>query len=150
MSWQMKKFDELTAEEIYEILKLRTEVFIVEQECAYQDCDGRDKNAYHLFYTQDGKIVSYLRILEKGICYDEIAIGRVLVDKKYRGNGLARESMVRAIDFIENHLKEKTIRISAQKYLINFYKSLGFKEVSDVYLEDNIPHIEMLYKVDIY
>ena len=145
MNWQIKNFNELTTDELYKILEVRNEVFIVEQKCAYQDCDNKDKNAYHLFSTENGNIVSYLRILEKGISYKEISIGRVLVANNYRGKSLAKEGMTRAIKFIENHLKETAIRISAQAYLINFYKNLGFKEVSEVYLEDDIPHIEMLY-----
>lgn len=149
MNFKIKKFNELTVEEIYEILKIRNEVFIVEQKCPYDDCDGKDKNAYHLFYMEEGKFISYLRILEKGLSYDEISIGRVLVDKDYRGKGLARKSILQAIDFIQNNLKENSIRISAQHYLMDFYKSFGFKPVSGVYLEDNIPHIEMLYRKDI-
>ncbi|SHK53367.1 GNAT family N-acetyltransferase [Tepidibacter formicigenes] len=146
MSWKIKKFEELNVEEIYEILKARNEVFVVEQECAYQDCDDKDKNAYHLFMKENDTISAYLRVLEKGISYDEISIGRVLVNKNYRKKGLARQMMLNAIDFIENKLNEKSIRISAQEYLINFYKSLGFEQVSDTYLEDDIPHVEMLYK----
>ncbi|MDS1004373.1 GNAT family N-acetyltransferase [Clostridium sporogenes] len=146
MNFKIKKFNELTVEEIYEILKIRNEVFIVEQKCAYNDCDGKDKNSHHLFYMEEGKVLAYLRILEKGISYDEISIGRVLVNKDYRGKGLARKIILEALDFIESNLKENLIRISAQHYLINFYKSVGFKPVSEVYLEDNIPHIEMLYK----
>lgn len=147
MGWELKKFDELSIEEIYEILKLRNEVFIVEQKCAYQDCDGKDKQAYHLFLTNNGEIASYLRILNKGVSYNEVSIGRVLVNTKYRKRNLARETMVRAIKFIQEELYETEIRIEAQAYLIEFYKSLGFKEVSEVFLEDNIPHIEMLYKM---
>jgi len=87
-----------------------------------------------------------LRILEKGASYNEVSIGRVLVDSKHRGKGLAREMLLKAIDYIEEHLKEKEIRISAQEYLMDFYKSVGFIINSDGYLEDGIPHIEMLYK----
>lgn len=146
MNWTIRKFKELKLEEIYKILELRNEIFIVEQECAYQDCDGKDKNSYHLFTEQDGKIIAYLRILEKGVSYDEISIGRVLVNKSYRGKGISRNLMLKAIDFIEENLKEKEIKIQAQSYLLNFYKSLGFKEVSNEYMEDNIPHIDMLYR----
>lgn len=146
MNWEIKKFEELKTEELYEILKIRSTVFVIEQQCIYQDVDDRDKRAYHLFAMENGKVVTYLRILGKGISYSEVSIGRVLIDNNYRGRGLARELMLKAIDFIENDLKEEIIRISAQEYLINFYRSLGFKIVSDVYLEDDIPHIEMLYK----
>jgi len=146
MNWKIKKFKELKLEEIYKILELRNEVFIVEQECAYQDCDGKDENSYHLFIEKNGKIIAYLRILEKGVSYDEISIGRVSVHKCYRGKGISREMMLKAIEFIEQSLNENHIKIQAQSYLLNFYKSLGFKEISNEYLEDNIPHIDMLYK----
>lgn len=146
MNWKIKKFNELNIEEIYKILALRNEVFIVEQECPYLDCDDKDLNSYHLFLTENGQIVSYLRILEKGVSYDEISIGRVAVKKSYRGKGISRKMMLKAIEFIENNLSENTIKIQAQAYLLDFYSSLGFKAVSEEYLEDNIPHIDMIYK----
>lgn len=146
MKWHIKQFNELDPYEIYEILKVRNEVFVVEQKCIYQDIDDKDKSSYHLFAADKGVVIAYLRILEKGSSYDEISIGRVLIDKEYRSQGLAREIMLNAIDFIENNLGEDTIRISAQEYLTRFYCSLGFKIVSDMYLEDDIPHIEMLYR----
>ena len=146
MNWELKKFEELNAEEIYEILKIRNEVFIVEQKCPYQDCDGKDKKSYNLYFQDGGKIIAYLRILKKGVSYDEISIGRVLVLKNYRGKGIAREMLLKAINFVELNLNEKEIKIQAQTYLVNFYRSLGFKEISKEYLEDNIPHIDMLYK----
>lgn len=146
MNWNLKKFKELNVEEIYKILTLRNEIFIVEQECAYLDCDDKDLNSYHLFSEENGEIIAYLRILEKGVSYDEISIGRVAVKKNYRGKGISREMLLKAIDFVENNLNEDTIKIQAQAYLLNFYNSLGFKAVSEEYLEDNIPHIDMLYK----
>lgn len=146
MNWELKKFEELKVEEIYQILKIRNEVFIVEQQCAYQDCDGKDENSYHLYLQDNGEIIAYLRILKKGVSYDEISIGRVLVHKNYRGKGISREMMLKAINFIELNLNEKEIKIQAQSYLVNFYRSLRFKEASNEYLEDNIPHIDMLYK----
>lgn len=146
MNWKIKKFNELNVEEIYKILGLRNEVFIVEQECAYMDCDNKDFNSYHLFAEENGEIVAYLRILEKGISYDEISIGRVVVKKDYRGRGISREMMLKAIEFVENNLNEDIIKIQAQSYLLNFYGSLGFKGISSEYLEDNIPHIDMIYK----
>jgi len=146
MNWKMKKFNELTGGELYGILKLRNEVFVVEQECIYQDCDNKDKKSFHLFAEENGEIIAYLRILEKGISYNEISIGRVVVSKEQRKKGLARKMMIKAMNFINEELNECEIRISAQEYLINFYKSLGFKAVSEVYLEDSLPHKEMLYK----
>jgi ElaA protein len=146
MKWEVKKFNELTGQEVYEILKLRNEVFVVEQQCIYEDCDDKDQKSYHLFGEENGVIVAYLRILEKGISYNEISIGRVLTGKMHRGRGLGKQMMLNAIDFIENNLGEKIIRISAQQYLLKFYSDLGFIKVSEMYLEDDIPHIEMLYK----
>ncbi|WFD10931.1 GNAT family N-acetyltransferase [Tepidibacter hydrothermalis] len=145
MNFKIKKFSELTPDELYEILRIRNEVFIIEQTCIFQDCDEKDQKSYHLFCIDNGKIIAYLRILEKGVSYSEISIGRVLVDKKHRGKGLARDILLKAIDFIENNLNEKEIRISAQNYLVDFYKSLGFSTASDMYLEDGIPHIDMFY-----
>jgi ElaA protein len=141
----MKYFDELNNSELYKILKVRNEIFVVEQNCVYQDCDGKDQWAYHLYFEENGEIIAYLRILEKGISYDEISIGRVLVKENQRKKSLARKLMLKAIDFIESSLNETSIRISAQQYLVEFYKSLGFSAVSEMYLEDDIPHQEMLY-----
>ncbi|NLC83953.1 MAG: GNAT family N-acetyltransferase [Ruminococcaceae bacterium] len=144
MNWKFKKFADLSTEEIYGIIKLRIEVFIIEQNCIYQDCDGRDQAALHLFVQADDRIVAYLRILPKGSFYEEICIGRLVVQKDYRGQGLARELMLKAISFIESDLRENEIKIQAQVYLTEFYKSLGFVQVSEEYLEDNLPHIDML------
>lgn len=146
MEWKIKKFEDLTLGEIYNILKVRCEVFVVEQQCSYQDCDGKDKNAYHLFLENNGNIIAYLRILVKGVSYEEVSIGRFLVAKEYRKKGIAREMLVKGIKFIEESLNETSIRISGQEYLKDFYESHGFKIVSDIYLEDNIPHVEMLYR----
>ncbi|MGH4052984.1 MAG: GNAT family N-acetyltransferase [Clostridium sp.] len=146
MNFEIKKFDELSVEEMYEILMLRSKVFVVEQQCIYEDCDGKDKNSYHLFAKENEQIILYLRILKKGVSYDEISIGRLLVDKEHRGKGLAKQMMGYAIEFIKNNLNEKKVKISAQEYLLEFYLNIKFVKVSDVYLEDNIPHVEMLYK----
>ncbi len=146
LNWNLKRFEELTLSEIYEILRLRNEVFVVEQNCAYQDCDGKDINSYHLYSEDNGRIISYLRIIDKGVSYNEVSIGRVLVRKNYRGKGISRQMMIEAIKFIEQTLNEKEIRIQAQAYLIEFYKSFGFIEISGEYTEDGIPHIDMLYK----
>ncbi|HHV95268.1 MAG TPA: GNAT family N-acetyltransferase [Clostridiaceae bacterium] len=145
MEWKIKKFNELSPEELYKIIRLRIEVFVIEQNCIYQDCDGKDLNAYHLYLKKDGNVIACLRILNRGVSYDEVSIGRVVVKKDYRGRGIAKEMLRKAINLIENEMKENKIRISAQAYLENFYGSFGFKKVSDVYLEDGIPHVEMLY-----
>ena len=146
MNWEIKKFNELNVTEMYKILALRNEVFIVEQECPYLDCDEKDFKSYHLFAKENDQIVAYSRILEKGVSYDEISIGRVIVKQSHRGKGISRKMMMKAIDFVENNLGEDTIKIQAQAHLIEFYGSVGFKAISEVYLEDNIPHIDMLYK----
>lgn len=146
MNYKIKRFNELNIEELYKILELRSKVFVVEQECPYQDCDGKDKNSYHLFCEENDKVIAVLRIIDKGISYKEVSIGRVSVDMDYRGKGYAGEMMTKAIDFIKEELKETEIKIQAQAYLINFYKSFGFQEVSEIYLEDDIPHVDMLYK----
>ncbi|HCW52904.1 MAG TPA: GNAT family N-acetyltransferase [Clostridium sp.] len=145
MNWELKKFNELTLEEMYKILQLRNEVFIVEQNCLYQDIDDKDQKSYHLFCREEEKIIACVRILEKGLSFDEIAIGRVCVSKDFRGKGIAREIMKKAIRFIEKELCGNSIKIQAQAYLIGFYESLGFKGISEEYLEDDIPHIDMMY-----
>ncbi len=140
-----KRFEELNTKELYRILKARIEVFAVEQDCVYQDCDNKDFYAFHMYYEKNDEIVAYIRILDKGISYDEISIGRVLVNENYRFQGISSKLMNAGIDFIKKVLNENSIRISAQAHLIHFYGQLGFVKVSDEYLEDNIPHIEMLY-----
>ena len=146
LNYHVKKFTQLTTVELYEILKIRAEVFVVEQNCPYQDVDSRDKEAYHLYLEDNNKIIAYLRVLLRGVSYEEISIGRVLTIESYRKKGLSRDLMNRAISFISDSLGEEKIRISAQVYLQDFYKGLGFQIVSDIYLEDDIEHIEMLYK----
>ena len=145
VEWKIKRFEELTTTELYEILRVRAEVFVVEQTCIYQDLDEKDKRAYHLYCEESGKVKAYLRILYRGISYPEISIGRVLTTENNRRKGLAREMMKNAIDFICKDLGENQIRISGQLYLQAFYESLGFQTVSEMYLEDDIPHVEMLY-----
>lgn len=142
----VKHFKELNNEELYDILRLRCEIFVVEQNCPYQDCDLKDKEAYHLFIKNHHEIIAYLRILNKGASYDEISIGRVVVHKEYRRKGIAQKMIRDAIEFIEEKLGETSVRLSGQLYAERLYESLGFRRVSEVYLEDNIPHVEMLYE----
>ena len=146
MKWKIKKFKDLNTEELYEILKARYEVFTVGQQCLYQDCDNRDQKSYHMYLEEENRVVAYLRIVDKGIAYDEVSIGRVMVVESHRNKGLANQMMRAAIDFIVNELKEKTIKISAQEYLVDFYKNLGFEQISETYLEVKIPHVKMIYK----
>ena len=138
----------MTRDELYEIIKLRIEVFVVEQDCPYQDLDDKDKNAYHLFVEDNGLVVAVLRILPEGVSFEDMAIGRLIVKKSYRGRGISRKMMNKAISFIINDLNKSKIRLSGQTYLLEFYESLGFKRVSDVYLEDGIDHYEFLYEKD--
>lgn len=147
MEWKLKEFDDLTADELYEILRLRSEVFVVEQDCIYQDMDGKDKCAYHLFLKDNDLVVAVSRILPENVSYEEPAIGRVIVKKSHRGEGIAKKMMIKAIDFIINDLNKKSIRLSGQAYLSDFYTDLGFRKVSDEYLEDGIPHFEFLYEI---
>ena len=133
---------------MYEIIKLRIEVFVVEQDCPYQDLDDKDKNAYHLFAEDNGLVVAVLRILPEGVSFEDMAIGRLIVKKSYRGRGISKKMMIKAISFIINDLNKSKIRLSGQAYLLEFYESLGFKRVSDVYLEDGIDHYEFLYEKD--
>ena len=149
INWKFKKFEELTTEELYEILKLRAEVFVVEQDCPYQDLDDKDKYAYHLFLEneEDSSVIAVLRILPENISYADMAIGRVIVKKDYRGQGISKIMMKKAIDFITVNLGKKRIKLSGQAYLTKFYEDLGFEKVSEVYLEDNIEHYEFLYEI---
>ncbi|HDR7355351.1 GNAT family N-acetyltransferase [Bacillus wiedmannii] len=144
MGWNLKKFDELTNIELYNLLKERTLVFVVEQNCPYPEVDGKDPFSYHLFKENNGEIIAYLRIVPAGVSYQEISIGRVFVKKEYRGQGIAEELLKKGLDFIQNELKEKTVKIQAQDYLRKFYSSFGFQTISETYLEDSIPHIDMV------
>ncbi len=144
MNFKLKTFNELTNTELYNILQERTNVFVVEQNCPYPEVDGKDVQSYHLYKEQNGQIVAYLRILPPGVSYPELSIGRVLVKKEYRGQRLAHELMARALQFIEDELNETTVKIQAQDYLRNFYSSFGFEAISEVYLDDGIPHVDML------
>lgn len=145
MEYKIRTFDELSNRELYSILRLRSEIFVVEQNCVYQDLDNKDLNAYHLMAIENGELIGYLRILNKGVSYKEASIGRVVVKKEYRRKKLGLEIINKGIDFIINTLQEKEVRISAQVYAKNLYKKAGFVEVSEEYLEDDIPHVEMLY-----
>ncbi len=145
MQWEIKAFDQLSLQELYTILTLRTNVFVVEQACPYPEVDGKDPNCLHLLGTINGELVAYLRILPAALRYDEVSIGRVVIKPSHRGKGLGRLMMEQAIHCITNEWKESQIKIGAQAYLEKFYQSLGFEPVSEVYLEDDIPHLDMLY-----
>jgi len=148
MNWTIKSFEELTTTELYNMLQLRSEVFVVEQNCPYQDLDDKDKIALHLWATdEEGKVVACCRLLPRNISYAEASIGRVATSETVRGTGAGRMLMSKAISHISIAWNEPAIRISAQTYLKAFYESLGFVQVGEGYLEDDIPHIEMLRKI---
>jgi len=141
----VKSFKALTIEEYHAILHLRTAVFVVEQNCPYQEVDEKDPLSYHLFgKNEKGEVVAVTRIIPKGISYPEVAIGRVAIKKEYRGKGLADELMLETLHFIESKWGKQNVRISAQEHLINYYEKHDFKQVGKMYLEDDIPHVEML------
>ncbi|MCF8362176.1 MAG: GNAT family N-acetyltransferase [Prolixibacteraceae bacterium] len=140
----LKAFDELTNTELYEILQLRSEIFVVEQNCVYNDLDGLDPEAYHLYASENGVIIGYVRLSKPGARFSTASIGRVVTLETHRRKGVSTLLMKKAIGHIENEWGENVISLSAQEYLRNFYESLGFKVVSDIYLEDGIPHFEMV------
>lgn len=146
MQYVKKTFPELSTAELYQVMKARMDVFVVEQECPYEELDNCDQQAVHLFLKDNQKIAAYVRLLPKRTTFSEASIGRVLVTKKYRGNGYAKEIMQQAIAHITEQWNETVIKIQAQTYLRAFYASLGFEQISDEYLEDGIPHIDMFWK----
>ena len=146
LSIYFRPYNELTKRELFDIYFLRQEVFIVEQNCVYQDIDQKDHHSYHLMAYDNEILVAYLRIVQPGISFDEPSIGRVLTKMCYRRRGISKNIMKSAIQKVRDVYKHSNIRISAQEYLIPFYTSLNFVPVGEVYLEDEIPHIEMMYK----
>lgn len=144
MNFEIKKFSELTVDDVYEIAKSRFEVFVCEQEIIEeQDFDDKDKLCHHVMLKEDGRIVAYSRIVPKGIGYENISIGRVLVLNSHRRRGIAQKMMKVALEFIKNNLNENIVVLSAQEYVKEMYSSVGFKVISDVYDEVNIPHVKM-------
>lgn len=146
MNFIIKTFSELTTDELYAVLQLRSEVFVVEQDCVYQDLDYKDQKSLHVLGFKDDKIIAYTRIFKPGDYFKEASIGRVVVKDSERKYGYGHELIEASIKAVEDHYNTKEITISAQVYLTKFYNSHGFKKVSDEYLEDGIPHIEMLLK----
>ena len=142
--WKIKPFSKLSTEELYQILKIRQEVFIVEQTCYYLDADGYDQQAVHIWAEKEGEILAYSRVFEPGIKYKEATIGRVLTNPKYRKNNLGKILIRFSIDTIEARFRTRSIRISAQDYLLSFYSEFGFEDTGKKYLEDDIPHTEMV------
>lgn len=143
LEWKIKSFESLSVLELYDILRLRSEIFVVEQNCVYLDLDGKDQKALHLFGTFEGKIVAHARLLKPGISFVHASIGRVTVDAKYRERKWGHELMRQAIEGILEHYGATQITIGAQLYLKKFYESHGFVQTTEMYLEDDIPHIQM-------
>ncbi len=145
IQWFLKDWSELSKDELYEILALRIEVFVIEQNCPYQDVDGKDKKSRHLFAMDEtGKCITFLRLVKPGVSYKEWSIGRVVTSSSMRRTGLGKELMKKAMLFFAE-LENPSVRISAQSHLQKFYEDFGFKKVSEEYMEDDIPHIEMLF-----
>ncbi len=139
----VKTFKELSTNELYDILQLRSEVFVVEQNCAYQDLDGKDQKAVHILGMKNNKLVAYTRIFKSGDYFKWASIGRVVVKGFERKYGYGSDILKASIIAIKEYFDETTVHISAQTYLKNFYSSLGFEQVGEEYLEDGIPHIAM-------
>jgi ElaA protein len=143
LQWDLKSFDALSNHELYEVLRLRNEVFIVEQNCIFQDLDNKDQKCHHLLGTQDGILMAYSRIVPPGLSYIEPSIGRILTSPRGRGKMYGMELMERSIAVLEEMYGNSMIRIGAQLYLKKFYESFQFRQSSEIYDEDGILHIEM-------
>lgn len=144
IEWLLKKFEELTPYQLYAILQLRSEVFVVEQNCVFLDADDKDQDSYHLMGFDNNKLVAYTRLVPPGKIYEQASIGRVVTSPLVRKSGTGKELMKQSIDEVYNLFGVQPIKIGAQLYLKQFYGSFGFEQVSDVYLEDGIEHIYMI------
>jgi len=144
LSWIIKKFNELTTTELYALMQLRNEVFVVEQNCVYQDADDKDQASLHFCGWDGSKLVAYTRLIPPGISYPEASIGRVVTSPAHRKTGVGRTLMEKSIELTFITFNCSRIKIGAQVYLTQFYSSLGFTQSSEEYLEDGIPHIEMI------
>jgi ElaA protein len=140
----VKSFEELTPQELYSVLQLRSEIFVVEQNCVYQDMDDKDQKALHLLGMKNGNLVAYTRIFKPGDYFEFASIGRVLVSQNQRQHKYGYDIMNASIETVKEYFNTTEIKIGAQCYLKKFYNNLGFKEVGEGYLEDGIPHIHMI------
>ena len=147
IQWVLKKFDDLTPKELYSILQLRSEVFVVEQTCVYLDMDGKDESCYHLCGYQKQNLVAYTRLLPPGVAYTYSSIGRVVTSPSVRRTGGGRLLMQQSIKCVYELFGVGAIKIGAQLYLKSFYESFGFQQVDEMYLEDGIEHISMIKEV---
>ncbi|GGG36994.1 GNAT family N-acetyltransferase [Bizionia arctica] len=141
---QTKTFNDLNIQELYDMLQLRAEVFVVEQDCVYQDVDGKDQKAWHVLGYKDSKLVAYTRVFKPGDYFNAASIGRVVVSGNERQHKYGYDIMKASINVIKEDFNEATIKISAQCYLKTFYNNLGFTETGEEYLEDGIPHMAMI------
>ena len=146
MQWQLKKFNELHVDELYAILQLRSIVFVVEQHCPYPDLDDKDKLSWHFTGWQNNQLVAYTRLLPPGVAFEEASIGRVVTAPSIRRNGTGKILMQKSIEHCHQLFGVGPIQIGAQRYLENFYESLGFEISGSPYLEDGIPHIHMILR----
>lgn len=144
IQWLCKHFDLLTPYELYAIVKLRSEVFVVEQNCVFQDADDKDQKCYHLMGVAENKLAAYARLVPAGAVYKNISIGRIVTSPQFRNRGAGKALLTSAIRQCNELFNEQTIQIGAQLYLKKFYESFGFNQTSEVYDEDGIPHIEMI------
>lgn len=147
ITWICKPFNILTTIELYKILQLRSEVFVVEQKCPYLDCDEKDQASFHFGAWENDKLLAYVRILPPDLVYTEPSIGRVCTSPSARSSGLGKELMKKSIEQTYNLFGQHPIRIGAQLYLLNFYQSFGFKQEGETYLEDFIEHIQMVKNI---
>ena len=146
MEWKRKRYDELSCDELYAILQLRNEVFVVEQQCPYQDLDDKDQSSWHFMGWQENKLMAYTRLLPPGIAFNEPSIGRVVTSPIVRRTGIGRILMQKSIAHCHRLFGNVPIQIGAQRYLESFYGSLGFEISGSPYLEDGIPHIHMILR----
>ena len=144
MKFILKKFEDLSTIELYDLLRLRAEVFVLEQNCPYIDLDGLDDKGYHLLGIQDEALHAYARILPPGVYFKETMVGRIVTSQSIRGKGLGKQIVVHGIEHSKKLFPSSGIRIMAQCYLLKFYEDLGFKAEGEEFLEDGIPHVEML------
>ena len=144
MIWAIKSFQELSVSELYSILQLRTEVFVVEQNCVFQDMDNKDAKCFHLMCWENEKLIAYTRLVPANVSFKEVSIGRVVSSPSVRGRGIGKLLMEKSIQETDRLFGKQNIRIGAQYYLLDFYKSFGFEPTGEIYLEDNIEHIEMI------
>lgn len=145
MSWKTYHFNDFSVGKLYEILKLRVNVFVVEQQCPYPELDDLDQNSVHIEYTENGKTLAYARLVPAGVKYDIPSIGRVIVHPDARGRGLAKQLMEHCVDYILSKWQAEEIQLQGQVYLQEFYQSFGFQPISEAYDEDGIPHVDMKF-----